>query len=55
VDENKYETKIKVSDSELAAVQIERHTFHGDWNYTVHHHQIERLLRRDSLARSEAR
>jgi hypothetical protein len=36
VDENKYETKIKVSDSELAAVQIERHAFHGDWNYTVH-------------------
>ena len=35
LDENEYPTKIKVSDTELAAVKLERHTFHGDWNYTV--------------------
>ena len=35
LDENEYPTKIKVTDAELAAVNIERHSFHGDWNYTV--------------------
>jgi len=35
LDENEYPPKIKVSDTELAAVSLERHTFHGDWNYTV--------------------
>lgn len=36
LDENTYPTKIKVTNTELAAVNIERHQFHGDWNYTVH-------------------
>jgi transposase len=30
-----YETGIKVSDEELAAVRIKRATFHGEWNYTI--------------------
>lgn len=36
LDENEYPTKIKVTDAELATVNMERHNFHGDWNYTVH-------------------
>jgi hypothetical protein len=24
-----------VSDTQLAAVNLIRHTFHGDWNYTI--------------------
>ncbi len=35
LDTNAYETGIAVSDEELAAVQIERATFHGEWNYTI--------------------
>lgn len=35
LDTNQYKTKIKVSDEELACVQIKRHDFHGDWNYTI--------------------
>lgn len=35
VDTNSYETGIKVSDKELAAVRIEKATFHGEWNYTI--------------------
>jgi len=30
-----YETGIKVSDEELAAVRIKRASFHGEWNYTI--------------------
>jgi hypothetical protein len=26
---------IKVSDAQLAAVNLSRHSFHGDWNYTI--------------------
>jgi hypothetical protein len=35
LDENDYPTKIKVTDEQLAVVQIERAKFHPEWNYTV--------------------
>jgi hypothetical protein len=35
IDENKYPKGVKVSDAEMAAVNLSRHTFHGDWNYTI--------------------
>lgn len=35
LDENKYPKGIKISDAELAAISIEPHDFHGDWNYTI--------------------
>lgn len=35
VDQNRYPTGIKVSDSEMAALSIERGLFHGEWNYTI--------------------
>ena len=35
LDKGEYPTKIKVSDEELAAVNMQRHSFHGDWNYTI--------------------
>jgi len=35
LDENKYPKGTKVSDAQLAAVNLSRHSFHGDWNYTI--------------------
>ena len=35
LDTNHYETKIKVSDAELAKLKLYPHSFHGDWNYTI--------------------
>src|SRR5262245_9847958 len=35
LDSARYETGIKVSDEELAAVQLTPHEFHGHWNYTI--------------------
>ena len=35
LDSNEYETGVKVTDEELAAVRIEKDTFHGEWNYTI--------------------
>jgi hypothetical protein len=35
LDANVYPTKVKVSDDELAAVQLTPHAFHGEWNYTI--------------------
>ena len=35
LDERAYPDKIKVSDSELAAVNLRGHTFHPDWNYAI--------------------
>lgn len=35
LDTQHYDTKIQVSDEELASVRLKSHTFHGDWNYTI--------------------
>jgi hypothetical protein len=35
LDKNTYKTKIKVSDEEYAQINIKRHRFHGEWNYTI--------------------
>jgi hypothetical protein len=35
LDENKYPKGLKVSDAQIAAVNIFPHDFHGEWNYTI--------------------
>jgi hypothetical protein len=35
LDTNQYDTAIKVSDEELAGLQLQRHEFHGDGNFTI--------------------
>ena len=34
-DPDWYPTGVKISDTELAAVPINPHDFHGEWNYTI--------------------
>jgi hypothetical protein len=35
IDTNAYPAGVKVSDAEMDAININRHQFHGDWNYTI--------------------
>jgi hypothetical protein len=35
LDENKYPNGLRVTDDQIAAVNIFRHDFHGEWNYTI--------------------
>jgi len=35
LDQGIYERGVEVTDDQLAAVNITRHAFHGDWNYTI--------------------
>jgi hypothetical protein len=35
LDRNHYEKGMKVSDEELASLNVQPHRFHGDWNYTI--------------------
>jgi hypothetical protein len=35
LDDRNYERGIEITDEQLAAVNITRDTFHGDWNYTI--------------------
>jgi hypothetical protein len=35
LDQNTYPAGIKVSDADMEAVNLTRHDFHGEWNYTV--------------------
>ncbi len=38
LDRRKYATGRKVSDAEMKQVNMERHRFHGDWNYVIRPH-----------------
>jgi transposase len=38
LDKNIYDLGIKVSDEELAEVNMTKHGFHGEWNYTIAPH-----------------
>ncbi len=35
LDKNNYEKGIKVSDKQFDGINIIRHAFHGEWNYTI--------------------
>ena len=39
LDEAKYPKGIKVTDAQLAAVNLMPHTFHGEWNYAISPHR----------------
>jgi hypothetical protein len=36
LDRGEYPGGVTVTDAQLATVHLERHRFHGDWNYTIH-------------------
>jgi len=36
LDSNGYPTGIKVSDKEMEMIKLEKNSFHGDWNYSIH-------------------
>jgi hypothetical protein len=36
LDTGDYPTGMQISDARMAALPIARHSFHGDWNYTMH-------------------
>ena len=38
LDRRKYPAGLKISDEELAAINITHERFHGEWNYTIHPH-----------------
>ena len=38
-DTGSYPLGIKITKTEVDAVPITTHDFHGEWNYTVHPHQ----------------
>jgi hypothetical protein len=35
IDTNFYEKGLKVSDQQMAELQLQREKFHGDWNYSL--------------------
>jgi hypothetical protein len=36
IDQNEYPTGVTITPKQMATLNIERHAFHGDWNYTIH-------------------
>jgi len=43
LDRNLYQKGIQVSDDEMAAINIQRDDFHGEWNYTIRPRQSSAL------------
>jgi hypothetical protein len=41
-DPNWYATGITTTNAELAAVPLDPHDFHGEWNYTINAQSIEK-------------
>jgi hypothetical protein len=37
LDRGQYPGVVTVTDTQLATVRLDRHRFHGDWNYTIYH------------------
>jgi Rhodopirellula transposase DDE domain len=35
IDKNRYPKGIKISDDRMARLNITKHEFHGEWNYTI--------------------
>ena len=35
IDTNAYPKGVKVTDAQMTALNLDRHDFHGDWNYTI--------------------
>jgi transposase len=44
IDSGAYPAGEKVSDAQMASLNLERHEFHGDWNYTIHPRPLEQPL-----------
>jgi hypothetical protein len=40
LDTKTYDTGIKVKDEEMKSINLEKHDFHGEWNYTVRPNNI---------------
>jgi hypothetical protein len=36
IDSGTYPAGVKISDAQMALLNLERHEFHGDWNYTIY-------------------
>jgi transposase len=36
LDDGEYPTGVQVTDAQMKALPLERHDWHGDWNYTLH-------------------
>ena len=36
IDQGSYPSGIVITDDQMASLNLERHRFHGDWNYTLH-------------------
>ena len=46
LDTNTYPKGIRVTDAEIAAIQLRRHDFHGEWNYSIspNHNKNDTLI-----------
>ena len=40
LDRRRYKTGRKITDAQMKQVHIERHRFHGDWNYVIKPHEV---------------
>jgi len=43
LDTHAYDTGAQVSDQQMTCLPLDRHGWHGDWNYTLVRHEAPRV------------
>ena len=43
LDTSAYDTGVKVSDRQMEVLPLDRHDWHGDWNYTLHPREYDQI------------
>jgi hypothetical protein len=49
LDEREYPTGVKVTDAQMKAIPLQRHAFHGEWNYVVHSGPVSESVRNQTI------
>jgi len=45
IDRDRYPGGVSVTDAQMATVRLQRHPFHGEWNYTIRPTSHKRSVR----------
>jgi hypothetical protein len=49
LDTGDYPTGVKVTDRQMKSIPLQRHTFHGEWNYVLHNGSIPESMRNQTI------
>jgi hypothetical protein len=55
LDQRQYPTGVKITDAQMKTIPLQRHAFHGEWNYLVHPGPVAESLRNQTISLEAAK